>query len=334
MLDYVAVQRQLSKINADNLFAEHDDYTTSHPIKWRTPISSLDPLTILIKEKDSLGLFVSGNPLEQFVPLQSWLREFTYTDNLYLVLTGSIKKIYTKAGSMMFAMQLYTSDQELEGIIFPKIALQYSEILEEHRLYWCRGSISKKTKRNTKSSTELLDQLDTTVTAESRSTSDTAIDEQTITATVDDDIPEYEELPKLLIDSITQFSRGVQGLFEDTHSLSKHQISILNHIPWSEFLRTPTRITSIINDVSHNELPKTSTISQRNACHQTVTIRIPKSAGPELLKVIKQHASSHPGPEMVLVELWIEHGNEYKKVKGPLHLPHSIIYQIQQTIHQ
>jgi len=105
-------------------------------------------IQVLQKEKDSLGLFISANPLDEYKPILDYTRQILGRDNIHLVLLNKIKKIFTKSGVMMLALNLTSPEylENVEGIIFPKLAGEYSPVLKETEIYWMIARPTKKEK--------------------------------------------------------------------------------------------------------------------------------------------------------------------------------------------
>ncbi|MCX6738297.1 MAG: DNA polymerase III subunit alpha [Candidatus Parcubacteria bacterium] len=125
-------------------------------------------------EKELLGLFVSGHPLEacqksvakKTVPISKILQELTKTedqpgfplnvpDKLFKkIMPGSrlkvcglisrIKKIITKSGRPMFFVKIQDLTGEIEAIIFPNSAEQHAHVLQENKIVIVSGRVDFK----------------------------------------------------------------------------------------------------------------------------------------------------------------------------------------------
>jgi len=141
ILSAIAARRSSEKIDSQDLFGMSGEDSSGVVLPWTLNFPKIPKIQILQKEKDSLGLFISGNPLEAYKEILFYVREITGKDNIHLVLVNKIKKIFTKSGVMMLALDMVSPEymENIEGIIFPKIAAEYSPILEEAEIYWLVG---------------------------------------------------------------------------------------------------------------------------------------------------------------------------------------------------
>jgi len=125
-------------------------------------------------EKELLGLFVSGHPLEtcpksvakKTVPISKILQELTKTEDqpgfplnvpdkiFKKIMPGTrlkicglisrIKKIITKSGRPMFFVKIQDLTGEIEAIIFPNSAEQYAHVLQENKIVIVSGRVDFK----------------------------------------------------------------------------------------------------------------------------------------------------------------------------------------------
>jgi len=270
----MSAKRQASKIEADDLFAT-DDEVTSDVVNYNFNYPLKAKFDVLSEEKNSLGLYVSGNPLEAYVPILDWARDASLQDDVHLILVEKIKKIFTKAGGMMLALQITTPTEEIEGLIFPKIALKYSALLEENQIYWTFGKIKRKVKKDTEE-------------------------------TDDSGIKEFDEKPKLLINSIVAFNKGVHSLFEDLEMpLSDNRKDILTSQNWDNLLIDPE---SFNPDMDEKDDKKVSI--------QAKIIKFTKKLGTDRLKDLKSKLKTQPISKGLMVNIELETAEGFKKVKG------------------
>lgn len=321
MLEHTNAIRQRNKINSDDLFGEVQNDAIAIP--WKRLEAPLSDLHVLLLEKESLGIYVSGNPLGEYLQIQSWVRDNTFTDSIYLVIINKSKKIFTKSNNMMFALDLSTTGDPVEGIIFPKLAPHYSNVIEEKRLYWVRGKISQK-KKKTPEHVPIPSLTDTDMTH-------TADDSEPVPETItQSDIKEYDELPKLIIDALSRFEDGPLPLFDDATDLSTNRIAMIEAIDWQQLALDPTLFATNNQSsqqpsaIAQNITPPTQQPPQR--------LELKKHLGATMLKRIHQHISTTPLSDSQKIELWVETNGELKKVQGTLWLPTSIINEINNKI--
>lgn len=279
ILDSMNAKRQASKIEADDLFGLGDEnenegtnFNYNYPIKAK--------FDLLSDEKSSLGVYVSGNPLEAYVPILDWARNTSHYDEVSLVLVQKVKKIFTKAGGMMLALQITTPTEEIEGLIFPKIALKFSSILEENQIYWAFGKIKRKVKKET-------DETD------------------------ESGIKEFDEKPKLLINSIVPFDKGVLSLIEDMElAMSDTRKDILKSVNWDKLLLNPDNFEQYLLEKPEVEDTKPIEIVKPKL------LRLARNLGSQKLIELKSKLKSQQIDGGLLVNIELETNEGFKKVKG------------------
>jgi len=317
MLQAASTLRQSAGIESEDLFgAEVDEQKASKTdIQWIKETQNLSPFLVLLKEKDSLGLFVSGNPLDEYQHILEWVQETAARDDIFLVLITKIRKIFTKAGQMMFALQITMYNSEVEGVIFPKKAMDISPRLNEGELFWVRGKISTPKKRETKPKTPpVLTSVD--VSDNSDNSGEDNI-EQPISETVEE-VKEYDELPKLLIDNLVPFQEGALAVLADEDiKISINREKILKSVNWEKLKLEP-------NSFHENFGNSNNSNQQEDKSGQAKKIKLTKDFGAKALLEIKQNLKKSPEPETIEVEVWVENMGELKKVKGQFWLPETI----------
>lgn len=297
MLEILNSHRQRKKINSDDLFGES---STTSKISWKDETATISDLEVLALEKESLGVYVSGNPLAEYQKIQDWIRETTFADDIHIVIVEKIKKIFTKANTMMFALSLSTLSGSVEGIIFPKIAPHYSPMLEEKKLYWIKGRISQKKKKK-------------------KDEEEVAVDTETEMEHKDvQEVKEYDELPKLIIDSLARIEESPTKLFDESNQLAVSRISLINGINWQAIKDNPLEFDTDLQS-------KKTTPNKSKPASEIKTIKITKNYGSDILQTVHQSISREEKPDTVQIELYIETNNELKKVKGPLWIPKAIL---------
>jgi DNA polymerase III alpha subunit len=295
MLENIAVRRQAGKIDAEDLFGSDDSVSTQNMI-WEKNTPDMSKINILLQEKESLGLYVSGNPLDDYRDLLQWCRHTSGRDDIFLVLIDKIKKIFTKTNAMMFALQISTPDLNLEGVIFPKNALNVSSILEEKELYWVQGKIQE-TKRK---SPESLKAPDDEAFASEESTGDV-------------EIKEFDELPKLIINNIHKFEDGVLPLFANEEiPLAINRESKFKNLDWKSLKIQPTDLNF-------------TTQSSQTVNNSVKTIRLEKSIGAQRLKEIIATLQKSPFSGGVEVYVEVENSEGFKKAKGTFWVTQDIL---------
>ena len=285
ILENIAARRTSRKIDTEDLFGENSEESNNKMI-WLRGTENLAKYDILLREKESLGLYVSGNPLDDYVNLVDWCRQTAARDDIFLIIVEKIRKIFTKKNAMMFALQLTTPDVEVEGVIFPKNALALSPLLEEKSLYWVTGKVqqSKKSKAREEESKE-----------------------NGASEAKEGEIKEFDELPKLIIEGLTAFENGILALFEhEDIPLAINRQSKLKGVNWLELKTSPWKFDS------ENQSEKTVLKTKASL----PILKLSKSLGTQKLKEISQQIKPAMFPGSVEVKIEIENGNGFKSAKG------------------
>ena len=107
----------------------------------------LSSVQILSWEKQLLGVYVSGHPLDFFsckgLTLGDVKRKESSTRILTTAVIEGIKPFRNKSGERMYFVTLEDNKNEkLEAVCFPKEAVAYEDLLAEHRPVMVRGSTS------------------------------------------------------------------------------------------------------------------------------------------------------------------------------------------------
>jgi DNA polymerase III alpha subunit len=284
LLESASARKEASKNDSDDLFGDGsvEESSLISRIPWQKDYPIKFKFDILTDERETLGIYVSGNPLEDFLPILEWVKQATLFDDINLILVEKIRKIFTRAGGMMLAIQLTTPFESLEGIIFPKNAGKFSSILEEKQLYWVFGNIKRKEKKEEK--------------AESDST------------------PEYDEKPKMMLSNLVPFNSGVLELINSSElSLSDKRREALKDINWQEIQQNPSLFWE-----SH-QVEKSNANNETEP--EPKILKIPKELGADGLRELKLKLKNHhiPGGLVVVVEL--ETSSGWKKARGTFWIP-------------
>lgn len=100
-------------------------------------------------EKESMGLYISGHPFDNYLPLISSYINCSFADlsvwqssNISVVSAGlfsGYKERYTKKGDPMGVLDFEDSDTTIEVVLFPKQWSKYKPLLETGTLYIIKG---------------------------------------------------------------------------------------------------------------------------------------------------------------------------------------------------
>ena len=102
-------------------------------------------------EKELLGLYISGHPLEKFQHLTASMKPIKMlketksrsTVKLVCVLT-SIRHILTRQGEPMVFLKLQDTSDEIEGVMFPRDLKMYGHLLEPEKYYLVEGRLNER----------------------------------------------------------------------------------------------------------------------------------------------------------------------------------------------
>ena len=131
-----------------SLFGDDEDAGGSTTGGW----SEAD---LLKNEKDSLGFYISGNPLSKYAPLLkatgirsvSGLKNAEDKETVEAAgVVMSIRKLQTKKGDLMAAMVLEDEESMLEVIIFPDLYKTHAELMDTDSPMLVRGQLEKSDK--------------------------------------------------------------------------------------------------------------------------------------------------------------------------------------------
>jgi DNA polymerase III alpha subunit len=279
ILNNLNLRRESNKINTQDIFSlfedEENDSLTKSKITWQKDYIKRSKLELLQIEKESLGVYMTGKPLEEFnqiltkCRLQSGLKEY-----LHLAVIEKVRKIMTKQQTMILALELSLVDRQIEGVIYSKNSLQYSPIIQEKGLFWIEGRIDdrKVIKKEAKPVVQ-------------NTSNETGIDE--ITADIDLNEQEYADKPKLIIQHISNFDLGFREFYKNV-TKPKINIDQIAELNWMKIKTEPSSFTSIIND------------------NKVATITLYKKY-PEIAKKIKPYLSlQQTDQNQIYVEVWLE----------------------------
>jgi DNA polymerase III alpha subunit len=295
-LEHVSRLRESKKIDSDDLFGGGSTSEVSHTLQLNTTLPMKTKLQVLLEEKESLGLYISGSPLEEYKDLTHTIQDTILRDDLHLILINKIRKIFTKKNLMMFAMSISTINGDFEGIIFPKKAMQFSPILQEKELFWVKAKLSEKKKEEV-----ILEEGETR---------------------------EYDEIPKMLIDAIVPFESGVLEVFKDEKiTISSKRQEILSGYDWSQLKFDPNLECKLSDDSQPKTPIKIPDAIDAPASQVINTIKLDRNLGTEKLKYIKSHLKTQKTDNLIEVAIEVEGTDGWKKVKGSFWVEQEIISQ-------
>ena len=274
MLENIVARRQHNSNSSQDLFGDTDDSNLLN-IQLKPDTLKLSQLEIAQKEKESLGVYMHGNPLSEYEELIKLLNAIIKGRSLYLVIVQKVRKVFTRANTLMYALELTTIDGDLEGVIYSKNASSYSSILEEKSLYWVTGNINDPAKKQ-------ADKLAKEAKEASQNPEiDSGIDPDNLTPEQLETPIEYVESPKLVIDHLGLYSSGIDQFLEGI-AIRTPEKPILEWAKLIDWTQNPKTITAQILDVTPPELlkvktPKYSTKAKSKTSYQEEYELMPES---------------------------------------------------------
>ena len=324
LLENLAARRETNKNKSEDIFATH----ISPSIKWKKNQIPKTKLQILIEEKNSLGLYMSGNPLVEYIKIEKILQEKLNKWNFRLMFINKVRKIFTKAGQMMFALEINLTEREIEAVIFPKNAMELSPLLAENELYLVIGNIQEKRKKKVEIIEEIIEpsEIVKSTDEEDENLEIEIVESQAI-------IPEkdaYEEKPKFLIETLVKYTQGTSALLE--HYLPVDWDLLTSDLPkFIEQVNNINQISTNYTDFDDSQA-KNSTKKHLDKNLEIKKIILSEKLGNFALE-IKKNLSKEKIENYLECEIYFVKNGEDQKVKGQFWLP-SFIWQNYQKIVQ
>jgi len=114
------------------------------------PTEPLDQKTKLAWEKELLGLYVSGHPLEpyrdRFAKPENTIKHHRQQKDNFPAVTGgvidSVREIITKNNKQMAFIKLFDFNDQIEGVAFAEVYEKYRDLLKPDKTVAVRGKIS------------------------------------------------------------------------------------------------------------------------------------------------------------------------------------------------
>ena len=152
ILEY-AKDGQRAKIqNQATLFSMMSDQSTVPVLKLLPTLPALLDEK-LGWEKELLGLYISGHPLDKFagspqskkiVTIAGLKSSRPSTSLTTRVIIGPIRRIITKGGDPMLFIKLMDQTDDIEAVVFPRILEQYGQLIAENRCVALRGKFNER----------------------------------------------------------------------------------------------------------------------------------------------------------------------------------------------
>ena len=173
----------------------------------------------LKKEKEQLGFYISGHPLEEYkqiidnytsITSQS-LKDQTLKSTVYVLgILSEIRRITTKKGDAMASLTFEDIEGTFEAVLFPESYKRYAKLIEEDQPFWIKGTVDAKYRRSKKKDSEkqdrqvLINLIEPLSTVVANQTTDVEV------VIPEEDIENLEKLKKLR--EIAEKSQGSKNL--------------------------------------------------------------------------------------------------------------------------
>jgi DNA polymerase III subunit alpha len=294
IMETISALKHHTQTDSTGLF--QTEATTQQLVNWNFTFPILPQTEVLLREKELLGVYITGNPLELFEPVQNISRKIISDKDLHIAILNKVRKIFTKNNKLMFSLQVTTPEENYEAVIFPKHALELSSKLEEGKTYWIKGKISLPKKKDKV-------ELQTDVAQEKESSE--FQEEGTNT-----EIVEYEEVPKILVDSLTPFESGFAELYKDIKGKTQY-LEQIDQVNWSGIWSFPStfKAEEFSNlKTKRTNKPQILTKSEQNLAifDEYVILEFPINTGLDSLKTIKSIMRDVPEKADIAIKLKIE----------------------------
>ena len=147
-LEYAS--KRCSDINQCSLFDNVDDAVLDPVMEECEDFTEREKLDF---EKESMGLYISGHPYDNYYPMIKNYINCTFSDlqlwqsgNQPVISAGlltSYKERYTKKGDPMGVLDFEDSESTIEAVIFPKQWSKYKPLLNIGSLYFIKGQLKQ-----------------------------------------------------------------------------------------------------------------------------------------------------------------------------------------------
>lgn len=143
-------EQQKQPESQDSLFGGIDTTVSELTL---TPVEPADPMEKLNWEKELLGLYISGHPLdaykEKIKGKEDNIKRIKQNgkEGQNAVIGGlieEIKEIYTKKGDKMLFMRISDYEESIETVVFPRVLETYQELCQEQKCIVIKGTFSKR----------------------------------------------------------------------------------------------------------------------------------------------------------------------------------------------
>ncbi|HEY4497410.1 MAG TPA: DNA polymerase III subunit alpha [Candidatus Paceibacterota bacterium] len=152
ILEYAKGLQQAKAQRQESLFSMMKD-DNSLPSLRMTPVAPATLSEKLAWEKELLGLYVSGHPLDRFQKAGIGNDRTTIeriktvrSDSLLTLyaMVAQTRRIFTKKGDPMLFVKLQDQTDEIEAVIFPNTLQEYGQLIAEHACVALQGRCNER----------------------------------------------------------------------------------------------------------------------------------------------------------------------------------------------
>ena len=149
ILDFARSGRKKKDAKQDSLFSDNSIFAPVLRLEPTIPASAQEKLRW---EKELIGLYVSGHPLESItilpskkcVPINQINESFNGRKIEVLGVLTTIKRIITKQGKPMLFAKIEDRTGGMEIVVFPSVAENYANNISEEGIVFIRGKVNQR----------------------------------------------------------------------------------------------------------------------------------------------------------------------------------------------
>ncbi len=151
ILNIIKSKKNILDFKQLSLFNNYNDNLINIYKKINITLPKLDDLSLLHKEKEVLGFYLTDHPVKKYINYIKLNFNFVYIKDLYyfknnyfltiLGLITNIKFIYTKNNNKMCVLNLDDSTSNIDVLVFKNIYVKYSNLIDINNMIVIYGSL-------------------------------------------------------------------------------------------------------------------------------------------------------------------------------------------------
>lgn len=177
ILERVSMKKKSMLTGQFTLFDNNPEEEDISTVEW-PKMEEYDPRLLLVMEKEMLGLYLTGHPLDEFeqqikekataysydfqVSEEGQVEQSKLTDNQFVRIAGiivDIKTISTKSNRMMAFLTVEDLFGQMEVVVFPNVYEQHAKLIAVDSQVWVEGKINIKEEEQPKILANLVSPL-------------------------------------------------------------------------------------------------------------------------------------------------------------------------------